>query len=117
MCLTALNNNGCADTACHVVTIDDVIFTYFPNAFSPNGDGHNDVWGMVYNIPDIAEFELSVYDRWGRLVFMNTDPGLTWDGTHGGTPMLDGIYVFVLKYRTISLDHRREANGFVTLIR
>lgn len=117
VCLSAWNANGCTDTICHVVTIDDIIFTYFPNAFSPNGDGHNDVWGMVYNIPDIAEFELKVFDRWGQPIFETTDPAVRWDGTSGGSPVKDGVYVFMLKYRTISVDHKRELAGHVTVVR
>ena len=117
VCLTAFNDNGCADTLCQKVVIDDVIFTYFPNAFSPNGDGHNDVWGMVYNIPDIAEFDLTVYDRWGRPVFQSTDPAQRWDGSFGGGGLVkEGVYVFEAKYRTISVDHMRELSGHVTVI-
>ncbi len=117
VCLTALNPRGCADTICHLVTIDDILFTYFPNAFTPNGDGHNDTWGMVYNIDDVAEFELYVYDRWGHQVFSATDPRQRWDGSFNGSVVRDGVYVWTLKYRTISVDHKREINGFVTVVR
>ncbi len=62
-------------------------------AFTPNGDGRNDCfgvksWGMVSNL------HLQVFDRTGRLLFETTDPSQCWDGTFKNTPMQSGTYVY-----------------------
>jgi gliding motility-associated-like protein len=69
---------------------------YFPNAFTPDGDGHNDFFGPVGEY--IKEFEMWVFDRWGREVFASNTLNRTWDGTINGSDRAPtGVYVF--KYR------------------
>lgn len=77
---------------------------YIPNAFSPNGDGDNDVlypFG-AREVVDIVQFE--VYNRWGQQVFARTnvapnDPTQGWDGTYRGAPLPGGVYVYQLQVR------------------
>ena len=67
---------------------------YIPNAFTPNGDGKNDVWYVRGN--DIRSVEISVFDRWGQRVFNSTSLSVGWDGTFGGAkldPSVFGYYV------------------------
>lgn len=66
-----------------------------PNAFSPNGDGKNDLFRLTTG-KDIRNIELRIYDRWGKEVFVTTDPQVGWDGNFGGTPMPIGTYYYVL---------------------
>jgi gliding motility-associated-like protein len=67
-----------------------------PDAFTPNGDGHNDRW----NILGISEVNhLVIFDRWGVKVFERShffpaDPGSGWDGTMGGRPAPAGVYAY-----------------------
>jgi len=80
-----------ADLACDKV--------FFPNAFTPNADGLNDVWGMS-NIVFLGEFvELIVYDRWGGEVFRTQDRLAFWDGRKDGKDVDPGIFAYALKYR------------------
>lgn len=68
---------------------------YFPNAFSPDGDGWNEVFG-----PDghyITHFEMQIFNRWGELIYSTNDILAPWDGTYGGSPAPTGVYVY--KYR------------------
>lgn len=120
VCLVATNAVGCVDTVCHVVTIDDVLFTYLPNTFTPNGDGINDEWGLVYSIPDMKDFTLEVYDRWGRIVFETDDPAVRWTGAYrngGGEPLADGVYAYRVTFQLISTTGTRELTGHVTLLK
>ena len=68
-----------------------------PNAFSPNGDGVNDVFHITYQ--SLVKLEASIFNRWGqRLCQMNLsniDQG--WDGTHGGRDVKDGVYFIVVQ--------------------
>jgi len=83
--------SGCVDSVVKVLLPQ--MFTYIPNAFTPNGDGYNDVFKV--SVVDPVYFELSIYDRWGGLVFRSTDPEQGWDGTTPSTGIIRaGTYSF-----------------------
>ena len=120
VCLIAIDMHGCADTVCHDVVIDDVLATYVPNAFTPDGDGINDQWWMTSNIPDMANFQLLVFDRWGQVVFETKDPNVRWNGTHmngGGEILKEDLYAFRITYQIISTGGSRELMGHVSLLK
>ncbi len=80
----------------------ELINVFFPNAFTPNGDGLNDEFKVVTNTTDIALFSLSIFNRWGALVFQTNDITQGWDGTYNGTACQSGSYVFKVTYNTSS---------------
>ena len=93
---------------------------YLPAAFSPNSDGLNDLFGPIGH--NLAKADLSIFDRWGELVFRGRNGDAFWDGTYGGSPAQDGVYVWVLTYRYIvdvegSIGEEQEIMGHVTLVR
>jgi len=77
-----------------VVVIGEYVLE-IPNAFSPNGDGQNDMLNMIAS--NYEQLELSVYDRWGQKVFFSTDISIGWDGTFEGKDVNSGVYVYKLK--------------------
>ena len=85
---------------------------YIPSAFTPNGDGINDQFGVKGE--GINGFHLYVYDRWGLVLFETTDPRHGWDGTYKGQPVQQDTYVYEV---TNENDGRRPRTGSVTLIR
>jgi gliding motility-associated-like protein len=85
---------------------------YIPNAFTPNGDGINDQFGVKGE--GITEFHLYVYDRWGKVIFETTNPLQQWDGTYKGNPVQQDTYVYEVTSATYG---RRPRTGSVTLIR
>jgi gliding motility-associated-like protein/uncharacterized repeat protein (TIGR01451 family) len=87
---------------------------YFPSAFTPNGDGRNDLF-FVQSTQTVIEY-IAIYNRWGEQVFFTTDPGTTWDGTHNGIPSPIGVYVVVVEYRD-ELGTVLQRKGNLTLIR
>ncbi|MFK7935123.1 MAG: gliding motility-associated C-terminal domain-containing protein [Saprospiraceae bacterium] len=70
---------------------------YVPNAFSPNGDGHNDVFQTFSNCA-MEAYQLRVYDRWGNQVYLGNDPQLGWDGVWKSKAMSTGIYLWYVEY-------------------
>jgi len=86
-------------------TTDSTVFDLFvsesqllvPNVFSPNGDGVNDEFRVVYR--SLAEFHCWVYNRWGKLVYQWDDPAKGWDGMIGGRPAAAGAYYYVIRAR------------------
>lgn len=70
-----------------------------PNAFTPNGDGINDVYRVKEGYESLVEFHAAVFNRWGKKLYEWTDPADGWDGTmngHGGANAPDGAYYLVL---------------------
>lgn len=69
----------------------------FPNAFSPNGDGVNDVFRAKEGYRSIVKFHAYILNRWGQKLYEWTDPAGSWDGTYNGTPVKDGVYFLLVK--------------------
>ncbi len=81
-----------------------------PNVFTPNGDGKNDEFRVLYR--SLKEFHCWVYNRWGKLVYEWTDPAKGWDGTINGKPAAEGAYFYVI--RALGTD---ATSGYTTKIR
>ena len=69
-----------------------------PNAFSPNGDTHNDVY-KAKEYQSIVEFHAYIFNRWGQKLFEWTNPAEGWDGNYNGRPVKEGVYFVVVKAR------------------
>ncbi len=119
VCMVAYNENDCADSICYNVIIDDVLFTYLPNSFTPDGDDVNDVWGMSTNINVITDYEMMVFDRWGQMVYTTDDPYKAWLGSYqnGGEVLKSDVYVYRILYGIQNTEARKEIVGYVTLIK
>jgi gliding motility-associated-like protein len=90
-----------------------------PNAFTPNGDGTNDVFGSDFKCDNAKFFDMSIFNRWGERVFQTNDLYGTWDGKYKGVMQEPGVYVYYANF--VGLDHGKEKTfkmkGSVTLIR
>jgi gliding motility-associated-like protein len=107
--LTATSGMGCVDTASARIFIGDHLF-FAPTAFTPNGDGNNEVWKP--SVIGARQYQLDVFDRWGHVVFSTTDPSKGWDGKNG----LPGIYAYkawLTEYGPLE----KEYNGSFVLIK
>jgi gliding motility-associated-like protein len=91
---------------------------HVPNAFSPNGDGINDVFVPVVDGP-VLDYAISIHDRWGRELWRSTAPGEGWDGRAGGQDLPQGVYVWRMQYRAVTDDGLASGTtmGHVTLLR
>lgn len=94
--VTVTDSNGC-------ITDDSVTFgarcptkIYIPNAFSPNGDGINDIFDIAAF--DTETYELKIFDRWGNMVFRTRDHEDDWDGNYNNQLAESGVYTWVLAY-------------------
>ena len=116
------DENGCSDFDEITINVDRDQTVYIPNAFSPNGDGINDVFMVFGNLeapPMVNSFH--VYDRWGnkmyeQLDFLPNNPDHSWDGNFRGQPQNPGVYVW---YAIIEFFDGRKVlyEGDVTLMR
>ena len=110
------NSTGCTnhDSVIVVVDIAGSLVRYLPNAFTPDGNGKNDCYGLK-NWVHVAQLQFIIYNRWGEKVFYTTDPYTCWDGNYKGKKADQGTYVYYIKARTACGDV--ETSGTVILIR
>jgi gliding motility-associated-like protein len=91
---------------------------FFPNSFSPNGDGHNEVLIPVANYA--TEWTFCIYSRWGQLIFCTSDITKGWDGNYFGAMCDVGVYVWEVSYYEVDDQLgkvERTSRGIVNLIR
>ncbi|MCC6601357.1 MAG: gliding motility-associated C-terminal domain-containing protein, partial [Crocinitomicaceae bacterium] len=117
--LSIKDEHGCTDKVEGIVDINDVFVVYVPNAFTPDGDGINDVFTVMG--ADIREdnYELQIFNRWGDLIFESHTLGEPWIGNTRGSDHFapDGVYTYVVRAASISTVQDVELTGFVLLIR
>ena len=115
--ITATDNFGCQRT----FTVNVVeqkcsdCELYIPSAFTPNGDGLNDMFKAT-SYCNFSNFDLQIFNRWGEKIFESSNSNTGWDGTYLGSKMLSGVYVYFVSYSTAS-HTSKTAKGTVALIR
>ena len=112
--LTVVTTNGCSAKAAEMVNV--FYDLRLPAAFSPNGDGHND----VFRVPPqtaVTIKRFAVYNREGAMVFYTTNVGAGWDGTYNGQPQPAGSYVWFVEYNNPLTRQVGEKQGTVVLVR
>lgn len=109
---------GCVDSTSKEIKIEeDNIIIYppnFPTAFTPNGDGNNDVF-FVRGGPFVY-VNFRIYNEWGEMIFSSNDAQDGWDGTHNGEEVPIGTYVYTIKAETID-GVKYDKSGKIALIR
>ena len=111
------NSFGCRDTTSHHVVVDPDILIYIPNAFTPDANGHNELFIPVVNGFQITLYIFKIFDRWGIEVFSTTDHTKGWDGTFEGAMSADGAYTWVLDIRNDTDVNILRKTGNVMLLR
>lgn len=101
---------------------EDQLKELFPNAFTPNNDGMNDMFIMKQDTSmdlTIEKYEMRVFNRWGQEVFSSSDPNEGWDGRHDGGDPLSEVYIFSVQLagRLDNCVINDMITGDVTLIR
>lgn len=119
--INVISDDGCMDSDSMIVSVVSDSDIYFPNVFSPNGDGVNDqfIFYAGRNIDWITSF--TIYDRWGGVMFsvrdlLPNDPQLFWDGHSDGEVCSSGVYVYQL-IAALSNRERLIKSGSITLVR
>ena len=92
--VTAIDSLGNESEFSNTVCRDNCPFYELPNAFTPNGDGQNELF-IPFPFRFIASIDMKVFNRWGNLVFETTDPNINWDGTNlSGDALNNGVYFY-----------------------
>ncbi len=100
-----VSNDKCQSDSIEISVSVSTSQLLVPNVFTPNGDGRNDEFRVMYR--SIVEFDCWVYNRWGKLVYHWSDPAKGWDGTINGRPAAEGAYYYIIRAKGADA----EANG------
>ena len=116
--LIAASADGCRDTASQNLRIGISQAVFWPNAFSPDGDGANDTFGPLGGLIGAKDYRLAIYSRWGALIFQSNSPEETWNGRflNNGQSVPQDVYF----YRAVYTDEEgkpRTFEGTITLLR
>jgi len=106
--------DGCKDSTSRRLEFKNETSFWIPSGFTPNGDNKNEMF-FVYG-RDYTDFRMSVFNRWGQLVFSTENPLEGWDGTYQDSPASEDVYVYKINYRDALKKERTEV-GRVSLIR
>ncbi|WP_190277350.1 T9SS type B sorting domain-containing protein [Taibaiella lutea] len=113
--VTGTDANGCESKATVTIETRPCCDMFLPNAFSPNGDGVNDKFG-VETIGNPLNFEMRIYNRFGQLLYTGNSISDKWDGTFNGKPVDMGTYYFKV-YSKCTNNTENHYKGDITLIR
>lgn len=121
VCLEAISDYGCRDTICKEITFQEEFAIYVPNTFTPDKDDYNETFLPVFppNI-EISKYHLTIYNRWGELLFESFDPEGGWRGTYGvnsGNIVKEGVYVWKISFVNPLNNEAKEYVGHVTLLK
>jgi len=108
----------CPDSVCLPIYTNFIKKLTIPNVFTPNDDGHNDFFKII--IEGQVTYDLSIYNRWGDLVFHSTEANNLWNGKtdNTGSDCAAGVYFYVFNYKYRGESVMRPAEkGTITLIR
>lgn len=112
-----VDENGCEriyEWPLHI-TVTDEVYIWAPNAFTPNGDGTNDTYSVTTRL--ITDFNVKIFDRWGKLIMESDNMSFEWDGNdHEGQPVSEGVYPYVITARDY-LGRPLQVSGTITVYR
>jgi gliding motility-associated-like protein len=112
--LIVTTDSGC--TASGKVKVDVYSILFMPNAFTPNGDGKNDVFRIPPSI-GVNVRSFIIFDRWGERVFSTKNSDTGWDGTLNGLSQPTGVYVWSIEWQDPQTGQWTFSKGTVILVR
>ncbi len=119
ICLEAESPFGCKDTLCQLLVIEGVVIINIPNAFSPDGNGLNEVFQPVAVGISDENYKFQVWSRGGQLVFETNERGVPWDGSHSTGDYYSGndVYTWTLEVQDSMSTDIQKFSGHVTILR
>ncbi len=116
--LFASNASKCTSQKSKLIDVIDEFIYYVPNSFTPDGDNLNNTFlPILYSGFDSQSYTLTIFNRWGEILFVSHDPAIGWDGTYGNNVSLVGIYTWTIQVTTSLTKEVKKLHGHVNLIR
>ncbi|WP_107038917.1 T9SS type B sorting domain-containing protein [Brumimicrobium mesophilum] len=119
--LVAKTNENCTDTLIKIIEVLDKIIFYIPNTFTPDNNNYNQSFQPVFTSGfEPQNYELTIYNRWGELIFQSFDASKGWDGTYGmksGETVKSGTYIWKIVFQETMSSKMHVEQGQVTLLK
>ena len=116
--LAGEDGSGCKDTIQIIVTIDSPAIYYVPNTFTPDGDENNNTFQPVFTTGfDPYSFHMTIYNRWGEMMFESFNATKGWDGTYKNKLVPQGSYSWTISFKNPYDDGKTEVKGHVNVLR
>jgi gliding motility-associated-like protein len=114
-------SNGCVsnpETITVALSLCPQEIIYIPNSFTPDGNEHNQYFlPIITSGVDLYDYQMTIYNRWGEIIWESNDPKVGWDGTYNNIMCPDGSYTWVLRFGVLETDEIKEYHGNLTIIR
>ena len=107
---------GCTRAVTKPLELNSQCSVFVPNAFTPDGDGRNDVF-VPLNVSQSDEFEFRILNRWGQVLFYTKKSGEGWDGRYHGSNQTAGTYIWMVRYADNYSKKIIDLKGTLVLIR
>jgi gliding motility-associated-like protein len=120
VCMEANYTDLCKSENCEIITVYESLQCYIPNTFTPDQDNLNEGFKpSMSNVALLEQYEFSIFNRWGELIFRTNDPNQSWDGRYlnGEYYVPDGAYYFDVQYKTYMGVGIVEKKGFLNILR
>lgn len=114
--LVVTTDKGCQDQTSRQLVVEPDFMFYVPNAFTPNSDTRNDGFRGYGEGVDWDTYQMSIFNRWGELIYYTEDINDPWDGTFRGAPVEMAVYVWKIQLNDIK-GNSHDYFGHVTLVR
>lgn len=111
-----ISDKGCESFTDYIFKVYPEQKMYVPTAFSPNGDGVNEVFEISSFGIAPEEFEITIFNRWGEPIFKSTDLDFKWDGTYNSEIVKSGVYTYKILYND-GVPKKVLLAGKITLLR
>jgi gliding motility-associated-like protein len=111
------SNLYCSDTLVKFISVKDISSLFVANAFSPNGDGLNDLFSPIAHNISAKNFEFMVFNRWGEMIFSTQSPSDSWNGKRYNNLEDAPIDIYVWKLKFVEENVVKEMVGSVSLVR
>jgi gliding motility-associated-like protein len=118
--LIVTSDAGCKDTTNKIINVNEEVIYYIPNTFTPDNDDFNQVFKPVFTSGyDPFSYHLSIFNRWGELVFESNDATIGWSGLYGkdGALVQEGSYTWKIDFKLKQNDARKVEVGSVNILR
>jgi gliding motility-associated-like protein len=114
-------SNGCVSNPQQtVITVElcpSELF-YIPNSFTPDGNEHNQTFlPIITSGIDLYSYHMTIYNRWGGVIWETFDSKVGWDGTYNNVLCPDGSYTWILEFKVIDTDEKKQYHGNLTIFR
>jgi gliding motility-associated-like protein len=118
VCLTVTSPEGCTNQICKPIVFIDELVIYVPNTFTPDGDEFNNTFKPV--IPNgtvVDSYTLTIYNRWGEVLFESHDTNVGWDGTYRNEIVKEGVYIWTIVITGGDLKKPKKMEGHVNMLK